>query len=494
MKISALKSRIEFHKGPRDNGLAARVASWLRSYSSVFYNIEAFVEKFAGNEDRDFTIQEELALGDIVFSFDPRKENITPDDWSFIQGLKSSLFGSSERTSYPDRIVERAERVYAYLKTLSENLLQPIYVQAIKEGDDCKGIAQFINALAHTSILDADLLDAIKKAGRNHAELADIIPKLDKAGILNKEVVRSLIDSTHSFEHLSEAYITLAGAHCLTKNSMRVANKCQGALGEMVGTLVLLNQAAALDPEVGIYKFISEMDRPGVFGRDHMDQLLLIVKSLQKNDIYTKDAINVFCRDICAREEILEGLIKLKEKNIFNTEVVAILTGRQQYSQLADALIILQEGGLLQSNINRLQNSCYNHQLKEPLEKFKEAGLLRQECLDMIWGIDPRERAETVLLLGKAGLATKENLDALRPRLNNIGSLNGSFRIFQDTKELDQQNFERILRDEVKHNEYQLLRATRNALTSMTFVAAMGAEHAARKEMVVSDVLPAVKM
>jgi hypothetical protein len=174
--------------------------------------------------------------------------------------------------------------------------------------------------------------------------------------------------------------------------------------------------------------------------------------------------------------------------------VVALLAGRQQPLQLADALVILQEGGLLQSNINRLQKGCYNHQLKEPLEKFREAGLLRQECLDMIWGIDPCERTETVLLLGKADLATKENLDALIPRWSDISNLNGSFRIFLDTKELDQQNFERILHDEVKHDEYRLLRATRKAIKSMTLVAEMGAEHAARKEMVVGDVLPAVKM
>jgi len=507
MKISALKSMLRFHKGPRDNGLMPLISSWFRSYSPVIGEVENFANTFAVAEaDRELTCEEEMKLAGILFS-PTRSEDVqvgdtvvsvlqwemTEDDRKFVRGLKSELFGKNARNSRD--ILDWAERVYAGLKSLPKNLLQKKYADAIKESDYGIDVAEFLKVLAENSLLDDDTLALVRTTRRSRSEFVSILPQLKEAGILTRQVLNGLNSSEKPLDRLAAAYIMLNGAGILDDYTITLVNKCRCTLGEMVGVLIILNKDDVLNLGVDIYKFIQATDSSLGHCPGSLDTLVPIIRTLNKKGIFTQQAMDVFCQDVCAREDILRALIKLKDANLFEKENIALLAHRQQPSEIAEVIIMLAEAGLLANNMKKLQESCLNHELKRPLERLKEEGLLRQECLDMIWGRDPGARLETAILLGKAGLINKENCDALgKLGPYDFYSLNKKLELYAANKMLDQTNFGRIVRDEVNLSELRLLGAARNAVLSLGFIANMGKDTAALEGTQENDVKPAVKM
>lgn len=468
MKISSLKSSLAFHKTPRESGLLPYLQNMMHRYAAVIGEMESFISGLKGGDERELSCEEELLIGRMLF--DAQQQDMDGYDWHFVQQLKVSLFANDTTAQYFDRKVEWAERVFANAKQLPVALLQPAYVNVVKRVWDCRGAVMLLNALFKAELLDSETAGLVETTTCDREELAKQLPKL--GAILSKDVIKGLSQSEKNLTNLIEAYQTLNAAGVLNPETMKLVNECHCGLGEMVGAFCDLHNAGALKPELNIFALLNKADR--YYGRRDGNVTLLAQSILRmaKEDVLTCDSVEVLSGNIYAGQELIDAFVKMKHAGIFTSEYVQLMVNRQVPDDIAAALVILQEADLLRSNLKTLQNCCYNHQLREPLEKFREIGLVKQYCLDLILGLDPNYRAEVVIMLGKAGLATEENCAAIKATsFNNFYQFYGDVKAFFDANVLNQAQFDLILRNEVPHAQRRLLHNAHRALQSLSLLA-----------------------
>lgn len=414
MKISSLKSALQTkYLMDHPHGFFSLIFNHFRNDpdAAIIQNIEKFATQFPQDMDRDLTIEEELELGAVLYP--GLMVALTSEQpHTFVNQLKIDLFTSEQEGK---RDACQAGLVFLSLLGLQrDHLLTPANIAHIKKQPNCFGIGALIAELGKN--FSDENVSLIVHANKNNIHpFIDAVKKLKEANIATPSVVMKLNESEKEKNALADAYLKLHKANILTEEAMDFINRCYHCkMNDAAEVLLQLQQADLLKEELGVFKLLKECDQ--IAFAYPIKEIVPVLRQMQSQGTFTKEGMDILlqAKRNCCVGSALQGLDQLKKAELFTPEIISLLRYLWP-AQIASVIVLLKEVGLLQNNLHKLHASCYNYQLLHPLIELQKSGHLKQETLDLLWGLDPDHRGKTALLLSKAGLLTPHNIAAIQP-------------------------------------------------------------------------------